>query len=374
MMKNFKVLVITLLCVVGLITPMTTNAYVFGEPYETEDDIIFAKKDDPNCDTNVSCFLLIDTINYKSTNHTWGSFDFRLYEGPALEHYKEVLTIGAKVEPYNKVVYDTLDGYEIWLIDFDLEDGLYRFPGTSSNRRDLPTIEVLTSTCEREERITGSTVEEYEYNAMIANHEYMVLDDTDLRLYAFCGTKFSDDTLNAFMQWSKEKEAYFLEQEELRGGYRGIRDAIYGNEVLWFWPTIGGRTLSEYDLQFVENGDPYSRKGFPEGIKTYEEYITWAYAQKEGATPPTSEEVIPPAEDPESIPESEQDTTNTTTPEVETTPSVDTSVTVEETVTQMPEVEEPESKETNPIGLVIGGVGFVVLAGVVAVLVMKKKK
>lgn len=351
-MNKIKTILLTLLCVISMITPMTVDAYHFWGEYESEASTIYARDYDPECDINVSVYMLVDTT-YSKINNNWGVMEFQLYDGPAQEHYEEVLTIGAKIDPLNKVVYETFEDYEIWVFDFDLEDGMYKFPGHKINRRNLPDIEILSSTCEIETYDKGSTPEENLKNALAADFEFMMLDNTDLRLYAYYGWGFSDETIDAFCQWCKEKESKFLEEEEKQGGHRGIRDVIMGNPVVWY-------------IQ-----KDYSRIGFPEGVTNYEEYLEWAYAQTttnepEITTPSTEESTTeaPVIEETKEEPKVED----------EVTPSVDTSVTIEDTITQLPEeTEDEDTKETksNPIVGVIGGV--VAIVGLL-LFVGKKKK
>lgn len=112
----------------------------------------------------------------------------------------------------NKEVYDTLDGGEIWVFEFSLEDGTYQFshPAGVDTPLNQPSIYTLTTDFQ-----FPTFPEDYDPRVDIYGGEERVLDgSTPIHLYAIYGhSDFREAHWEEFAVWAKEHELGYIEDK-----------------------------------------------------------------------------------------------------------------------------------------------------------------
>lgn len=203
---------VLLTLIIGITMSVNNTVYAYNyEDYEYTDegDIIVKDVSEAAESTAVLC-LYADTVNGR-VGHSENHYMFYCTEGAVVEGRK-VTPLMFKFNPMDAVVYDTLSGGEIWVWNFALENGVYKFasPAGSSSSGTLPNIYTLSSEFEFLEYLESDkkTVLEYKEDPITVENE-------EVRIYAMYGdSAWREEHYDEFRKWAEETEKECIEKEK----------------------------------------------------------------------------------------------------------------------------------------------------------------
>ena len=217
--RNLKMLLITITAFIYAIMPMTSLAYVqTSTNVDEEGDWEVTNADSDTATVAVTMYMMMQP-EYAQSSGFRGSYWFWCEEGTfQYEGGYEETSAGLHFffRPDNANVVDVYDDLQVWLWEFNIEPGTYKFVNANGLNHVLVLSQSLGSTL-----ITGDDVEAKTRSRETINAESVVLEDGDsIRLYALFGDEKSspltddgwitnEDNVNTLIAYAREKEASF---------------------------------------------------------------------------------------------------------------------------------------------------------------------
>lgn len=200
--------ILSLLCAFSISS--TSLAYNYTDYEFNDEGYIYVKENDPNAESHAVVYMYADTSdrNIKNINNHYG-FDC---VGGAVAEGDVITWLLYEFNPFNAKTYATLDNGEVWVWQFALENGEYKFstPIGSVTTGSLPRCYTLNSSFEFPEY-----PEDYGPNYTGQIGEIISVENETIRLYVMYGNEeWREENKDAFEKWAMETEISFRGLEE----------------------------------------------------------------------------------------------------------------------------------------------------------------